>query len=65
VGDPTGTVATQVGFQNFKKYDISRNKLLISRDLAKFLEIFFYASREISERNLNFAKYRKYFPTPA
>ncbi len=65
-------VATKVGFHNFAKYEISRNTLLISRNSAKFREIYRYEFREISARNLisrnfakfigtNFAKFRKKF----
>jgi hypothetical protein len=45
-------VATKVGFHNFAKYEISRNTLLISRNFAKFREIYRYEFREISARNL-------------
>ncbi len=45
-------VATKVGFHNFAKYEISRNRLLISRNFAKFHEIYRYEFREISARNL-------------
>ncbi len=40
-------VATKVGFPNFAKYEISRNKLLISRNFGKFREIYSYEFREI------------------
>jgi hypothetical protein len=53
-------VATKVGFHNFAKYEILRNTLLISRNSAKFREIYRYEFREISARNLisrNFTKF--------
>jgi hypothetical protein len=43
---PGTRVATKVGFYNFAKYEISRNKLLISRNFAKFFVT-------------NFAKFRQ------
>jgi hypothetical protein len=51
-GGRPGRVATKVGFHNFAKYEISRNRLLISRNFATFHEIYRYEFREISARNL-------------